>query len=334
MNTTVLVTGGAGYIGSHTCKALSKAGFQPVVYDNLSTGNRWAVRWGPLEVGDITDRQRLDEVLKRYRPRAVMHFAGSAYVGESVENPGKYYRNNVLGSLTLLESMRDWDIEELVFSSTCATYGLPLSLPLDEQHPQNPINPYGRSKWMVERMIADFVRTYGLRSVILRYFNAAGADPSGEIGEWHRPETHLIPLAIGAALGQQPPLTVFGDDYPTPDGTCIRDYVHVSDLADGHVLAVSHLQEKPGLQIYNMGNARGFSVSEVIAETERITGAVVPYRTGPRRVGDPPELVCDNRLIYRALGWRAQFDQLSDIIETAWKWMRNQLLNTIDSASK
>lgn len=239
----ILVTGGAGYIGSHACKALAQAGYTPVAYDNLVYGHRAAVRWGPLEIGDIADRSRLDAVIEQYRPEAVMHFAAYTYVGESVLDPGKYYRNNVVGTLTLLEAMRDHGIQQFVFSSTCATYGEPERIPIDETHPQRPINPYGASKLMIERMLGDFSKAHGLRWIALRYFNAAGADPDGEIGEEHNPETHLIPLVLDAAAGVRPSITIYGDDYATADGTCIRDYIHVSDLADAHVLALHALQD-------------------------------------------------------------------------------------------
>ena len=227
----ILVTGGAGYIGSHACKALAKAGYTPIAYDNLVYGHEWAVKWGPFEQGDILDRKRLDEVIKKYRPAAIMHFAAFAYVGESVEQPGKYYRNNVTGSLTLLEAMRDHGVPYIIFSSTCATYGEPEQIPIPENHKQSPINPYGHSKLMIEQMLSDFDVAHGIRSVSLRYFNAAGADPDGETGEDHDPETHLIPLVLDAAIGKRPSITIFGDDYDTPDGTCIRDYIHVTDLA-------------------------------------------------------------------------------------------------------
>jgi len=237
----LLVTGGAGYIGSHTCKALAASGHLPITYDNLVYGHPWAVRWGPLEIGDLADRQRLDQVIQHYRPEGVIHFAAYAYVGESVKDPGKYYRNNVAGSLSLLEAMRDHGIPYLVFSSTCATYGVPERIPIPESHPQRPINPYGQSKLMVEQILQDFQVAHGIRSISLRYFNAAGADPDGEIGEAHDPETHLIPLVLEVAGGQRPHITVFGEDYDTPDGTCIRDYIHVTDLAQAHVLAVEAL---------------------------------------------------------------------------------------------
>lgn len=317
---TVLVTGGAGYIGSHACKALAAAGYTPVAYDNLVHGHRQAVQWGPLEQGDIADRTRLDAVITQWQPIALMHFAAYAYVGESVTNPGKYYRNNVAGSLFLLEAMRDHGIDKLVFSSTCATYGMPQSLPLAEDHPQFPINPYGASKLMIERMLSDFDAAHALRSASLRYFNAAGADPDGDIGEMHDPETHLIPLVLDAASGQRADVTVFGTDYDTPDGTCIRDYIHVSDLADAHVLALQALENGAGTTAYNLGNGRGFSVREVIDCASQITGRAVPVAFGERRAGDPPVLVGDASRIRRELGWQPRHAAIESIIGTAWRW--------------
>lgn len=317
---TVLVTGGAGYIGAHACKALSRSGFLPVTYDTLVHGHERAVKWGPLERGDILDRARLDEVIARYRPAAIMHFAAFAYVGESVTNPGKYYRNNVAGSLHLLEAARDHGVDQFVFSSTCATYGIHQTLPITERTPQTPINPYGASKLMVERMIADFGAAHGLRSMILRYFNAAGADPDGEIGEDHDPETHLIPLVLDAAAGRRPHMTIFGDDYATPDGTCIRDYIHVSDLADAHVKALQALRDGAGAQVFNLGNGAGFSVREVIAAAERVTGTTVPARVGPRRAGDPPSLVASADAARRMLSWSPHYADLDPIVLTAWTW--------------
>ncbi|GHC05697.1 UDP-glucose 4-epimerase GalE [Thermomonas carbonis] len=318
----VLVTGGAGYIGSHACKALASAGYVPVAYDNLVHGHRWSVKWGPLEQGDIADRTRLDDVLARYRPVAVMHFAAHAYVGESVTNPGKYYRNNVAGTLTLLEAMRDHAIDKLVFSSTCATYGVPQHLLLTEEHPQHPINPYGASKLMVERMLADFDAAHGLRSVCLRYFNAAGADPDGEIGECHDPETHLIPLVLDAASGKRADITVFGSDYDTPDGTCIRDYIHVGDLAGAHVLALQALEAGAASAAYNLGNGQGFSVRQVIDAAQRITGRAIPITIADRRAGDPPVLVGDATRIRDALGWSPRHADLDDMIASAWRWQQ------------
>ena len=285
---SVLVTGGAGYIGSHACKALARAGYLPVVYDNLCYGHEWAVKWGPLERGDILDRARLDEVLARYRPDALMHFAAFAYVGESVTDPGRYYRNNVAGTLNLLEAMRDLRIGRIVFSSTCATYGLPQKLPISEDVAQRPINPYGASKLMVERMLSDFENAHGIVWAALRYFNAAGADPDHEIGEAHDPETHVMPLMLDAASGRRSHVTVFGTDYDTPDGTCIRDYIHVTDLAEAHVLALQAIESGTPSNAYNLGIGRGFSVREVIAAVERVTGLAVPVILGERRPGDPP----------------------------------------------
>lgn len=316
----ILVTGGAGYIGAHAAKTLAAHGYVPVTYDSLVHGHEWAVRWGPLERGDIADRERLDDVLGRHRPDAVMHFAAYAYVGESVGDPGKYYRNNVAGTLSLLEAVRDQGIERFVFSSTCATYGIPETLPITDQAPQRPINPYGRSKLMVEAMLADFGAAHGLRWTALRYFNAAGADPQSEIGEMHDPETHLIPLAIAAAAGDGPPLTVFGDDYDTPDGTCIRDYVHVSDLAEAHVLALAALDRGAAGEAYNLGTGHGFSICEVIQSVERVTGRPVPHRFGPRRKGDPAVLVSSAERARDALGWSPSHTEIDGIVATAWAW--------------
>jgi UDP-arabinose 4-epimerase len=319
---TILVTGGAGYVGAHACKALDRAGYQPVVLDNLVYGHQLAVRWGMFERGDIADRARLDELFVRYRPNAVMHFAAFAYVGESVTDPGKYYRNNVAGTLSLLEAMRDHAVHRLVFSSTCATYGVPEKVPIPESALQRPINPYGRSKLMVEMMLGDFDAAHSIRSIALRYFNAAGADPDGEIGELHDPESHLIPVALDAVTGRGPPLTVFGDDYDTPDGTCIRDYVHVSDLADAHVLALQALERGAASDAFNLGNGSGTSVREVLAAIERITGRPVPHSVGPRRPGDPAVLVSEARRSASELGWRPSLSDLDSIVATAWAWHR------------
>lgn len=316
----ILVTGGAGYIGSHTCKALAAAGYTPVSLDNLVYGHPWAVRWGPHEVGDLADRSRLDAVLAHFRPTAVLHFAAYAYVGESMHDPGKYYRNNVAGTLTLLEAMRDHGIDRIVFSSTCATYGVPEQARISEDHPQRPINPYGASKLMVERMLQDFGAAHGLRAIVLRYFNAAGADPDGEIGEDHDPETHLIPLVLDAAAGRRPNVTIFGDDYPTVDGTCIRDYIHVTDLAQAHVLALRALEHGSPGTAYNLGNSHGFSVREVIDCAAQVTGRRVPVQTGERRPGDPVRLVGNATRIREELGWQPAFADLETIIETAWRW--------------
>jgi len=316
----ILVTGGAGYIGSHACKALSQAGYTPVTFDNLVYGHRNAVRWGPLVVGDLLDSPAIAQVLQEYEPAAVMHFAAYAYVGESVFDPLKYYRNNVVGSLNLFEAMRKAEIDKLIFSSTCATYGLPVEELISELHPQNPINPYGRSKLMVEQILRDLDPAYQLRSICLRYFNAAGADIAGDIGESHDPETHLIPLVLDAAAAIRPGINVYGNDYDTPDGSCIRDYVHVSDLADAHVLALQALLNGAKSSAYNLGNGRGFSVNEVIATAKSVTGKEISVSYGARRAGDPASLVGDATLIKAALGWRPKYSDLTDIIESAWRW--------------
>ncbi|HSV36424.1 MAG TPA: UDP-glucose 4-epimerase GalE [Ramlibacter sp.] len=320
----VLVTGGAGYIGSHACKALKIAGYLPISFDNLSRGHAWAVRWGPLIRGDILDRAALDEAFRQYAPIAVMHFAAFAYVGESELDPGMYYRNNVLGSLTLLQAMRDHGVDKIVFSSTCAVYGHPIEIPITEAHRQAPINPYGATKSMVERMLQDFGAAHRLRSVSLRYFNAAGADPDRETGESHEPEPHLIPLVLDAAAGLRPDLTILGDDHPTPDGTCIRDFVHVTDLADAHVLALRALEAGAPSDAYNLGNGEGFSVRQVVEVAQSVTGRPVVARVGAKRAGDPAHLVGDATRARRELGWAPRHPQLRDIIETAWAWHQSR----------
>jgi len=330
---TVLVTGGAGYIGSHACKALAAAGYFPVVYDNMVNGHEWAVKWGPLEKGDIADSTRLGKVIAAYKPLAVMHFSAFAYVGESVEDPLKYYRNNVAGTLSLLETMREYAVERMVFSSTCATYGTPNQIPISEDHPQIPINPYGMSKLMVERLLKDCHVSHGLSSISLRYFNAAGADPEGDIGETHNPETHLIPLVLDTAMEKRPHITIFGDDYSTPDGTCLRDYIHVTDLAQAHILALKEIESSGQTsrnsqrdlsmcKAYNLGNGLGFSVKDVIGVAEKVTGESIPVKIGKRRPGDAPVLVGDSARIRKDLGWRPQYEELEIIIETAWKWAK------------
>jgi UDP-arabinose 4-epimerase len=319
----VLVTGGAGYIGSHACKALAAAGYLPVAYDNLSIGNRWAVRWGPLERGDILDAARLHEAFRAHRPVAVMHFAALALVGESMAAPGLYYRTNVAGALALLDAALIHDVDAFVFSSTCAVYGTPERMPIAEDAPPRPINPYGASKLMVERILDDYDMAHGLRHVALRYFNAAGADPDGEIGESRDVETHLVPLALDAILGRRPPLKVFGGDYPTPDGTAIRDYIHVSDLAEAHVRALDALLAGAPSQKLNLGTGRGYSVREVLDAAARIAGRPAPHEIAPRRPGDPPELVADPRAAVAALGGGLTGrSDLGAIIETAWNWHR------------
>lgn len=321
MREKVLVTGGAGYIGSHACKALAGAGFVPITYDNLSIGNSWAVRWGPLELGDILDTARLHEVCRTHRPAALLHFAAFALVGESMQQPAIYYRNNVVGSLNLLDVARLHGLQACIFSSSCATYGIPARVPIREESPQHPVNPYGTSKLMVERVLADYDMAYGLRYAALRYFNAAGADAEGEIGECRAVETHLVPLMLDAILGRRPPLQILGADYPTPDGTAIRDYIHVTDLAQAHVAALrSLLAGHPSLTI-NLGTGRGYSVREVIAAAERVTGHKVPCTFAPRRPGDPPALYCDPERSLDLLGITLAHSQsLEDIIASAWAW--------------
>lgn len=330
----VLVTGGAGYIGSHVCKALAAQGHSPICVDNLVYGHRWAVRWGPLEVADIGDSESMQAILCRHRPDAVMHFAAYAYVGESVVDPAKYYRNNVAGTLTLLDAMTRAGVDRIVFSSTCATYGNPQTIPIAEDHPQAPINPYGASKQMVERILADFAVAQGLRSAALRYFNAAGADPDGEIGEAHDPETHLIPLVLEAAAGIRPHIQVYGDNYETRDGTCVRDYVHVTDLADAHVRALDHLATAaPGLSAFNLGNGQGFTVREIIAAAERVTGRKVPVVIAPRRAGDPAALVGDATRARRNLGWQPRHADIDEILGTAWRWLQRSRARSQDDGA-
>ncbi|MBI2716595.1 MAG: UDP-glucose 4-epimerase GalE [Rhizobiales bacterium] len=316
----ILVTGGAGYIGSHVCKALAAKGFEPVVYDNLSRGNRWVVKWGPLEEGDIADVARVRAVLDRHRPTAVMHFAAFAYVGESVREPLFYYRNNIGGTTALLQALIDYGPLPFVFSSTCSTYGIPQTIPIPEDHPQNPINPYGFSKMVVERMLADLDLTYGMRSVSLRYFNAAGADPEGEIGEAHNPETHLIPLVLAAARDGTP-VDVFGADYDTPDGTCIRDYIHVSDIAGAHLLALDYLLKGGASCALNLANARGYSVKEVVGAAERVCNRSIWVKIASRRDGDPPILIGLAERAQALLGWRPARSALESQIADAWNWM-------------
>lgn len=317
---SILVTGGAGYIGAHTCKALAEQGFIPVVYDNLVNGHREAVRWGPFIEGGLSDYDLLDKVIKEHSIQAVIHFAAFAYVGESMREPGDYFRNNVANSLTLLEAMRDNDVNTIVFSSTCAVYGVPAVLPIDETSPQCPVNPYGESKLFVERMLHWFGTAHGMRAVCLRYFNAAGADPDGEIGEDHDPETHLVPLVIEAAMGTRASIDIYGTDYETPDGTAIRDYIHVTDLADAHVRAIRHLRSGGDNLHLNLGTGHGHSVREVIDAVTRYSGATISVRECPRRPGDPAELVADATRVKDVLGWVPRWSSLEQIVETAWHW--------------
>ena len=320
---TILVTGGAGYIGSHTVKCLQFAGYKVVILDNLMCGHQDLVEKvlkAKLIVGDISDRLLLDRIFATYPIVAVIHFAAHAYVGESVLFPDKYYRNNVVGSLVLLEAMLAASIDKIVFSSTCATYGIPQILPIPEDHPQHPINPYGTSKLTVERILADLGRSYGLKSVIFRYFNAAGADPSGQLGEDRTPETHLIPLVLMAALGKRESISILGTNYPTPDGTCIRDYIHVADLAQAHLLGLEYLLDGGNSNIFNLGNGSGFSVKEVIDTARLVTGQVIKETECPPRLGDPPVLIGSSGKAHKILNWQPQYPDLKNILLHAWNW--------------
>ncbi|HUC61856.1 MAG TPA: UDP-glucose 4-epimerase GalE [Alphaproteobacteria bacterium] len=322
MTKTILVTGGAGYVGSHACKRLAADGYVPVTLDNFSTGHRWAVRWGPLVEADIGDRAAVGAAIERHRPVAVMHFSALALVEESMREPALYYRNNVAATLSLLEAMRAAGLDKFVFSSSCAVYGVPERVPIAEDVPKAPINPYGTTKLMVECMLADFSRAYGLKALALRYFNAAGADPEDGIGEDHNPESHLIPRVLDAALGRAEGATVFGDDYPTPDGTCVRDYVHVRDLADAHVRGLEYLLAGGASAFLNLGTGHGYSVREVIEATRKVTGREFPVRHAPRRPGDPASLVADARAAQRTLAWEPRHSALETLIGDAWNWHR------------
>jgi UDP-glucose 4-epimerase len=320
---TILVTGGAGYIGSHAVLALKQAGYRVVILDNLVYGHQDLVEkvlQVELIVGDTSDRPLLDRLFATHQIDAVMHFAAYAYVGESVEEPAKYYRNNVVGTLTLLEAMLAAGVKKFVFSSTCATYGVPKTVPIPEDHPQEPINPYGATKLMVERMLADFDPAYDFKSVCFRYFNAAGADPQGLLGEDHSPETHLIPLVLMAALGKRDAVSIYGTDYPTPDGTCIRDYIHVTDLAEAHILGLEYLLKGGDTTIFNLGNGNGFSVKEVIDTAREVTGKEIKAVETDRRPGDPPMLVGSSDRARQILGWNPQYADLRAIITHAWNW--------------
>lgn len=317
---TFLVIGGAGYIGSHLVKALIEQQQQVVIVDNLSAGSVSAVLGGELIIHDFDDREFLDSLFSKTKFDGVFHFASQIVVSESVKDPGKYYRANTAATLTLLEAMRDHKVGPLVFSSTAAVYGEPLYTPIDEQHPTNPLNPYGRSKLMVEHMLADFASAYGQKYIALRYFNAAGADPQARIGERHDPETHLIPLALQAISGKRPPLQLFGQDYDTPDGTCIRDYIHVDDLASAHILAINHLNNGGESGVFNLGSNHGYSVNEVIQTAAQVTGKDVPLTYAPRRAGDPASLVADASLAKKVLGWQPKYTDLNQIIQHAWAW--------------
>jgi UDP-glucose-4-epimerase GalE len=316
----ILVTGGAGYIGSHTAKRLANSGFQPIVLDNLSAGHRWAVKWGPLVEGDVSDEALVRRLIDKHNIEAVVHFAANAYVGESMEQPRKYFKNNVVNSLGLLHTLIECGVDKVVFSSTCATYGDPNQLPIDEDHPQRPVSPYGESKLFIEKTLRWYGEAYNLRSVCLRYFNAAGADADGELGECHNPETHLIPLVIDAAMELRPCATIFGTDYATDDGTAVRDYIHVSDLADAHVRALRYLFKGGESAAINLGTGQGRSVREVIGAVSKVSRRSVPVSERPRRAGDPAVLVADAARARTLLGWIPRYTQLDEIVHTAWAW--------------
>jgi len=320
----ILVTGGAGYIGSHTVKQLLTRGHEVVIYDNLSTGHRELVLSEHLVEADLADTAALRRTLSRYPIRSVVHFAAHTAVGESVERPGMYYHNNVVCTLNLLEAMRAHGVGNIVFSSSAAVYGTPTQLPIPEEHPKSPVNPYGRTKWMVEQILADYGIAHGLRHVSLRYFNAAGSDPDGEIGELHDPECHLIPIVLEAAAGLRPHVEIYGTDYPTPDGTGVRDYIHVEDLARAHVAALEAVEDGYAAEAYNLGIGRGYTVREVVEVCREVTARPIEVVEGPRRAGDPPELVADATRARRELDWQPRIEELRPIVGTAWAWMRRQ----------
>lgn len=320
----VLVTGGAGYIGSHTVGELLKHGHDVVVFDNLSAGHRELVLTDQFFQGDLLDPHALRRCFDGFSLDSVLHFAALASAPDSVQDPQKYYQNNVIGGLNLLEAMREHDVRNLIFSSSAAVYGSPREGPISEEHPKNPESPYGRTKWIFEQILEDYSRAYGLRSISLRYFNAAGSDPSGQIGEWHSPESHPIPIVLEVAQGKRRCVEVFGTDCDTPDGTCIRDFVHVSDLAEAHVLALEHLHDGAPCTAYNLGTGTGHSVREVVDTCRRVTGLTISTTESPRRPGDPPQLIADASRAERELGWRPRFPELLEIVETAWKWQRSR----------
>jgi len=319
----VLVTGGAGYIGSHTCKALHEAGFIPVTYDSLVVGKKEAVKWGPLVVGDLSDRKKLDAVLEEYQPVGVIHFAALTAVGESVTEPSKFYWNNVVGSLNLLDAVRDHHLAIFIFSSSAATYGIPLKSKIDESCTLSPINPYGNTKWMVEKILQDFEQAYGIRYVSFRYFNAAGADLGGELGPHVKGATHLIPIVIQVGMKKRQILEIYGTDYPTSDGTAIRDYIHVSDLADAHVLALKYLLNGNKSMTLNLGTGHGYSVKEVVESAKKVMLCDIPHVYSARRAGDPPALIADAEKAKKLLGWEAKNSDLETLIRTAWEWHKN-----------
>lgn len=316
----ILIAGGAGYIGSHVNKMISRKGYDTVVLDNLIYGHKEFVKWGKFYKCDLCDVKETEKIFKSNKIDAVMHFSAYTYVGESVADPSKYYKNNVSNTLNLLDVMVKYGVKKFIFSSTCATYGFPIEIPITESHPQNPINPYGKTKLMIEKILEDYDKAYGLKYINLRYFNASGADPELEIGEWHNPETHLIPLAVYNALGLTPNITVFGTDYDTDDGTCVRDYIHVNDLAKAHILALEYLNENNKSDSFNLGNGKGFSVKKIIDTVEKVSGLKLNVEYGKRREGDPAVLVGSSKKAIKVLGWKPEFYKIEDIVETAYLW--------------
>ena len=321
----ILIAGGAGYIGSHINKALSKKGYSTVAFDNLSLGHRDFARWGHFVQGDLSDKEQIRDCFQKYPIDAVMHLSAFAYVGESVKNPSKYYHNNVINTINLLEIMLEFHVNYFIFSSSCAVYGIPQEIPIKETHPRNPINPYGKTKLIVEDILKDYDEAYGMKHVSLRYFNAAGADPEKEIGERHDPETHLIPLVIYAALNKTEDVKVFGTDYPTEDGTCIRDYIHVTDLADAHIKALEYLKNNKESNSFNLGNEKGYSVRDVIETVKRISGKNFKTTETERRMGDPPVLIADSQKAFRELSWKPGYFDIKTIVKTAWDWHKKDL---------
>jgi UDP-glucose-4-epimerase GalE len=324
MTHAILVTGGAGYVGSHTCLELAKEGYLPITIDNLSTGFAHNVKWGPLVEGDVHDNKLIVKIIKLYNIQAVIHFAGSAYVGESVKVPRKYYENNTVGTLSLLNSLIETGLTNIVFSSTCSVYGLADDCPITEETPLNPINPYGESKYFIEKILRSYQFAYGLNSISLRYFNAAGSDPDGNLGEEHNPETHLIPLALRACLEPERQLSIFGNNYTTPDGSAIRDYVHVKDLATAHIGAIKYITQKKGSHILNLGTGKGHSVLEIVKHAENITKRECHYVISDRRPGDPPELVANPQKAFEILKWKPNYSDIENIISTSWNWLTNK----------
>lgn len=320
----ILVVGGAGYIGSHTNKELNRRGYQTLIYDNLVYGHKESVKWGKLEVGDLAEEEHLERIFQENSIDAVLHFAAYAYVGESVAKPAKYYKNNVCNTIQLLDIMRKYQVNHIIFSSTCATYGVPDKMPITEDMPQKPVNPYGATKWMVERILEDYRKAYGINYCCLRYFNAAGADPEGELGESHMPETHLIPLILDAASGKRESISIFGTDYPTKDGTCIRDYIHVSDLADAHIRALEYLKQGGESTCFNLGNGNGDSVRHVIEVVKQVTGKEFKVKEEKRRAGDPPVLIGSAKKAEKVLGWKPKYAEIETIVKHAWKWHENK----------